>query len=713
MDKQSGDLVNMEDNNRSTQEQNQKELVDAKINFIQTLKNIQNGIFTMKKSDDGKLLYTAAIGKLMEEIGAGEEIILNHSPHEVFTEEIANIKQYHYEKAFQGERVNYEIDLNGKWVFVDITPIKKGNDVTEILGTVLDISELRSTQKELQMNQEQINSLLNYSQEYLIIFNQYGQIINMNHKAKELFDLTSKTIDFMKLKESLMDKYVPTLKEFLDQALMGNFKNFELDVLSKHNGKMFFSATFFPIIVDNNIVGAYLIGKDITEQRRIQDLNAYLAHHDELTTLSNRRWIEQKIKDCLKEAELTNKKLAVMFIDLDRFKLINDTLGHFIGDQLLKEIGKRILENITYGKQFAARMGGDEFLILCTDVDSEASVLQLAKTFLQSLTNPIYIEDLELLITASIGISFYPTTGSDVVNLMKKADIALYSAKEHGRNMYQVYDHSMNKRNYQSFILERDLRKAIRQNEFIAYLQPKVDALTGKVISAEALIRWKHPQLGLVSPRDFIPMAEETGLIIPLGKWMKREVCKQLVKWREEGTPIIPISVNISSRRFLQKEFSQEIRQLLEEFQLEGKWLEIEITENSIMRNEENVLHTLRELKDLGVKIYIDDFGTGYSSFNYLKTFNLDGVKIDRSFIQNISSESENASITTAMIKMAQHLKLEVIAEGVETKEELDYLIEQNCHYIQGFYFGKPCSMEEFKTKYLRYSTEFPLENLL
>lgn len=245
------------------------------------------------------------------------------------------------------------------------------------------------------------------------------------------------------------------------------------------------------------------------------------------------------------------------------------------------------------------------------------------------------------------------------------------------------------------------LRKAILNNEFIAHFQPRVNALTGEIISAEALIRWEHPVMGLISPGDFIPLAEETGLIIPLGKWMKRKVCEQLVTWREAGIPLIPISVNISSQRLLQKEFAKDLKKLLGEFQLDGKWLEIEITENSIMKNEEYILQTLRDLKELGVKIYIDDFGIGYSSFNYLKTFNIDGVKIDRSFIQNISSKSENASITTTMIKMAQHLKMDVIAEGVETKEELVYLLEQNCYHIQGYYFGKPCSIEEFETKFL------------
>jgi EAL domain-containing protein (putative c-di-GMP-specific phosphodiesterase class I) len=224
-----------------------------------------------------------------------------------------------------------------------------------------------------------------------------------------------------------------------------------------------------------------------------------------------------------------------------------------------------------------------------------------------------------------------------------------------------------------------------------------VNALTKEILGAEALIRWKHPKLGLVSPAEFIPLAEETGLIILIGKWMKRRVCEQLAAWREKGISLIPISVNISSQRFLQKDFSLEVKQLLNEYQLEGKWLEFEITENSMMRNEEYIIQTLKELKELGIKIYVDDFGTGYSSFNYLKSFQLDGIKIDRSFIRNISSESENAGITTAMIQMAQHLKLEVIAEGVETEEELSFLLEHNCPHVQGFLFSKPCPIEEFE----------------
>ena len=678
------------------------ELSNAKkIEFMDKLKHLQNGIFTMHKNKEGNYVYTMAVGKLLEDIGVYDEKLRNQTPFEVFPEEIAIIKHVHYDKAFQGERANYELELNGKIVFVDVIPVKNGEIVSEIVGTVLDISELKSTQEELHLNQEHYDSLVKLNQDLLVVFNKNAQIINMNTKATELFGFSGKDIPYDKIKTTL-DTSVKPIKDYLEKALKGTIQNFEIDFHDKNLNKIYLYVTILPVIINNQIHRVYMIGKDVSEQKKVQDMNAYLAHHDELTMLPNRRWMSLKTIEALQQVKNGNDEmLAILLIDLDRFKSINDTLGHQIGDQLLGKLGKRILASINSEKHFACRMGGDEFMILCPGVTSEQEVVSIAEKFLQELVNPFYIEEYELLVTASIGICFYPTGGMDEIDLMKNADIALYKAKDLGRNMFQIYDPSMNKRSYQSFLLERDLRKAIMNDEFILHLQPRVDALTGRTVSAEALIRWMHPKLGLVSPGEFIPLAEETGLIIPMGTWVSRKVCEKLVEWREAGIQLVPISVNISSQRFLQKDFSNEIRDLLKEFQIEGKWLEIEITENSIMKNEENVFKTLHELKDLGVKIFIDDFGTGYSSFNYLKTFNLDGVKIDRSFIQNISSESENASITTAMIKVAQHLKLEVIAEGVETKEELDYLLEQNCHYIQGFYFGRPCATEEFEKKFL------------
>lgn len=678
-----------------------------KVDFIKTIKNLQNGIFKLKKDIEGKLIYTMAEGKLLDDIGVNSDTLVNKAPSEVFSKEIAKIKIDHYEKAFDGNRVNYEIELGEKLIFVDVSPIMSGNKVVEIVGTVHDVSELRSTQRELQVNQQHYQSLFEHSHDYVIAYNSNAQIVDMNPIALDFFGISKEMISSLSLTDYTLENYDEIRSNFFEKAVEGTPQNFEIDINNKQGEKTYFNITLLPIIIDNQIKGIYTIGKDITKQKKVHETNAYLAHHDELTSLPNRRWFEQKLHESLLFAEDNRHELAVMFIDLDRFKYINDTLGHLIGDRFLQLMSSRLQESIENEKQFVARMGGDEFMVLCPIVTNRDEVIRIATTLLENLISPFYIEDYELLVTASIGISFYPASGTNSVDLMKRADIALYRAKENGRNMYQIYDLSMDERNYQSFLLERDLRKGIINNEFIAYFQPRVNAKTGETIAAEALIRWMHPKLGLISPLEFIPLAEETGLIIPLGKWMKRRVCEQLVSWREARIPLIPISINISSQRFLQKEFSTDVQELLKEYQLDGKWLQLEITENSLMKNEEYILDTIHEFKKMGIKIYIDDFGTGYSSFNYLKTFNIDGIKIDRSFIQNISCESENASITIAMIKMAQHLKMDVIAEGVETEEELSFLLEQNCHYIQGYYFGKPSPILEFEQRYMNLTKEF------
>ncbi|MEK5185311.1 EAL domain-containing protein [Solibacillus sp. FSL W7-1324] len=671
-----------------------------KMNFIRTFQNLQNGIFKVRKEQDGTLKYTMSEGKLMDEIGASAELILSKSPFDVFDLDIAKMKQRLYTKALTGKKVQYEIELGGKLIFVDIEPVCHNGVGTEIVGTVHDFSQFREVEKQLKVNEERNQYLMNYSYEYITMLDKDGTILHMNAKTLKLFEVDETIFGNLSIIDITVEEERPVIASYFEKVLLGEVQLFEFEV--KNNGqRKFLNVTLVPMISENEIDVIYAIGKDITEEKLVLERNAFLAHHDELTGLPNRRWMEQKIQESLKLAEENQKKMAILSLDLDRFKSINDTLGHAVGDELLQQIAVRLNANPYKEKFHVARMGGDELMLLCPIVETKDEVIEIAQNILESLKDPFYVQGSELLLTASIGIDFYPSNDANVTELLKRVDVALYKAKEFGRNMYQIYDSSMNQENYKSFVMERDLRKAIMNDELVAFLQPRVDAITGKVVGAEALVRWNHPEHGLISPGLFIPIAEETGLIIAIGKWMKNRVCEQLVEWQNAGVPLVPISVNISSKRFLQQGFAEEISELLERYELDGKWLEIEITENSIMLNEETVQKTLLDLKEMGVKIFIDDFGTGYSSFNYLKVFKIDGVKIDQSFIRDISHKPENATITSAMIKMAQLLKLEVIAEGVETKEELDFLLGENCRYIQGYYYGKPCPIEEFEHSFL------------
>src|SRR5690606_26477384 len=489
-----------------------------KLNFIRTFQNLQNGIFKVRKEQDGTLKYTMSEGKLMDEIGASAEMILSKSPFDVFEQDIAKLKQKMYTKALKGKKVQYEIELGGKLIFVDIEPVRQNGEVTEIVGTVHDFSQFREVQKQLKVNEERYQSLINYSHEYITMLDIEGTILHMNANTLKLLGIDETMFGKTNIIDITVEEERPVIAAYLEKVLQGEVQFFEFEVKNNRQ-RRFLNVTLVPMITDNEIDVIYSIGKDITDEKLVQERNAFLAHHDELTGLPNRRWMEQKIQESLKLAEENEKKMAILSLDLDRFKSINDTLGHAVGDELLQQIAVRLNTNPFKDKFHVARMGGDELMLLCPTVETNDEVIEIAQNILESLKNPFYVQGSELLLTASIGIDFYPSNDANVTELMKRVDVALYKAKEFGRNMYQIYDSSMNQENYQSFVMERDLRKAIMNDELVAYLQPRVDALTGKIVSAEALVRWDRPEHGLISPGLFIPIAEETGLIIAIGKW--------------------------------------------------------------------------------------------------------------------------------------------------------------------------------------------------
>ena len=431
------------------------------------------------------------------------------------------------------------------------------------------------------------------------------------------------------------------------------------------------------------------VSRDITERQRYEETIIHQAFHDALTDLPNRLLFKDRLSLAIAHARRNKLMLAVLLLDLDRFKLINDTLGHAVGDELLQLIAER-LTNSLREDDTVARQGGDEFLLLLPEIIKIEDAAKLAQKLMEQIRQPLFIGDHELYITASMGMVLYPNDGRDIETLLKNADTAMYRAKEQGRNNYQLYTPTMNARAFERLTLENSLRRALERNEFTVYYQPKVDIQNRQVAGVEALVRWQHPELGLILPGDFIPAAEDTGLIVPIGEWVLHTACAQNKAWQDAGYPPVRVAVNLSARQFQLQNLVQTVAGVLSATGLDPNCLELEITESIAMQNAEFTIKTLNDLKEMGVQISIDDFGTGYSSLSYLKRFPINNLKIDKSFVQEINTDHDNAAIASAVIVLGQSLNLGVIAEGVETEEQLNFLREQNCDEIQGYLFGRP-----------------------
>lgn len=447
-----------------------------------------------------------------------------------------------------------------------------------------------------------------------------------------------------------------------------------------------------PIREGANIVGVVVTFKDITIRKEMEEKIHYQAYYDSLTRLPNRDLLNQWLSRSLAKARVRSELVGVMFLDLDNFKLINDTLGHSLGDQMLKKVAERFKGCIEL-RTSLGRWGGDEFIILVKGVKDRIELTQIAERFLNSLEEPFIINGHELFTSTSIGISLFPVDADNAEMLIRNADIAMYQSKEQGGNCYIYYSPSMDIQNTERATLLNSLHKALDGGEFEVYYQPKVDIRTGRVLGTEALIRWNHPQLGVVPPDKFIPLAEESGLIIPIGEWVLKNACAQNKLWQKAGLPHLSIAVNFSTRQFYQPDIYLIIARVLEETELDPSYLELELTENIIIQN--TAIQKMHELKKLGIQISIDDFGTGYSSLRYLQDFPIDNIKIDQSFIRFSSTDSKVKAITSAVINLAHSLNLTVIAEGVELVEELVYLKSQFCYNMQGYYFSRPLPADE------------------
>jgi diguanylate cyclase (GGDEF)-like protein len=414
-----------------------------------------------------------------------------------------------------------------------------------------------------------------------------------------------------------------------------------------------------------------------------------LAHYDNLTTLPNRVFFNEILNKAINHAMRHNKIIAVLFIDLDRFKNINDALGHTFGDLVLKELGTRFAAILRSG-DILARLGGDEFIILLNDIGHPKFAGPVAEKILEACAKPVKIESHEFFLTTSIGISIFPDDGQSLEDLQKNADMAMYKAKKSGGGIYQYYTHEMDAAAHEHIKLEAELRRAIQNNEFVLYFQPQLNLKDGKIERVEALIRWEHPEIGLVPPMKFIPLAEETGLIMPIGEWALHEACRLNKQWQDEGYNPVTVAVNISPKQFRHQDVAQIVSDALKENNLNPKYLEVEITETAVMDNVDEAIAKLTSIHKMGVHISVDDFGTGYTSISYLRQFPVSVLKIDQTFIKGIPHNQNDIAITSAVIALGHNLGLEVVAEGVETAEQMQYLTDHNCDLIQGYFLSRP-----------------------
>jgi diguanylate cyclase (GGDEF)-like protein/PAS domain S-box-containing protein len=443
------------------------------------------------------------------------------------------------------------------------------------------------------------------------------------------------------------------------------------------------------------VIGAVIVFHDVSAARAMSLQMTHSAQYDVVTTLPNRLLLNDRITQAITLARRQDRPIAVIFLDLDRFKYINDSLGHITGDKLLQSVSRRLLTSVR-ASDTVSRQGGDEFVILLSEITHSEHAATSAKKILLSLNSPHSIGGKELHIDGSIGISVYPEDGEDAETLIKNADTAMYHAKESGRNNFQFFTAEMNVKAVERQSLEGSLRRALDREEFLLHYQPKVNLETGEITGVEALIRWQQPERGLVPPAQFIPIAEDCGLIIQIGRWVLREACRQTRAWQDAGLPVLPLAVNVSAVEFRDKGFVQGVRAILSDTGLEARYLELELTEGVLMEHAESTASVLEQLKMMGVQLVVDDFGTGYSSLSYLQQFPIDILKIDQSFVHRITADPDDSPIVSAIIDMGKNLKQRVIAEGIETQEQLAFLQAQHCAEGQGYLFSPPVAAKQF-----------------
>ena len=575
---------------------------------------------------------------------------------------------------------------------------KPDGSVAGLIGTITDVSELKVAEAALRKSEERFRDLTELSSDWYWEQDAELRFTEISSNARKLgLDATEnlgKTRWDMK-GVRMTEEDLRAHKETL--TARQSFQNFVYQVADADGNLRMASISGRPIFDEEGRFTGYRgTGTDITEQKQVEDRVRHMAHHDALTGLPNRILLHDRIGQAILQARRDGSVAAILIIDLDRFKNVNDSLGHQVGDALLRAVAERLIACVR-GTDTVARMGGDEFVVVLAELKQAEDAGHVAQKMLAALPRPINIDGHELRVTTSIGICAYPHDGEDAETLIRNADAAMYHAKDTGRNNFQFFTRQMNTAANQRLLLEKDLRLALEREEFTLYYQPQLDLKTGVIVGFEALIRWPHAQRGMVAPMDFIPLAEETGLIAPIGEWVLRRACTQARHWQTLGYPQLQVSVNCSAQQFRLGGLVDMVARTLKQTGLPASSLELELTESVIVEHTEHVMARFKALDEMGVKLSIDDFGTGYSSLGYLKRFPIHELKIDRSFVRDVSTDPDDAAIVSAIITMAHGLGLQVVAEGVETAEQLAFLKKAGCDWAQGYYFSRPLPAEEIE----------------
>ncbi|WP_053074925.1 sensor domain-containing protein [Ornithinibacillus californiensis] len=576
--------------------------------------------------------------------------------------------------------------------------MKKGN------GKILEVKSLQisgdlyclivnelSLQNRADELKRYFNQISNNSTEGIVLYTN-SIILDCDETFATMFSYTKEEMLDITMDQLIESKSYKKLKNDDREVIDGVL---ELKGVRKDGTSFYIEMVEYPYYKNGKIVRAASV-KDITERIENENKIEYMAYYDELTDLPNRNFFNKVLKEAIVQAEEAGEQLAVFFLDIDYFKEINDTLGYSFGDKLLQACAGR-LKSFLQMDTFIARMSGDEFLILQRNT-TKADATELAEKLISEFEKPITIDDYEIYTTVSIGISIYPDNGNSVSDLIKHADSAMYVIKEKHRNYYNLFESSISENFRTMLTMETEMRKALKDGQFELHYQPQKDLMKNEVVGLEALIRWNHPERGYISPIEFIPLAEKTGLIIDIGDWVLSEACRQNKEWQDKGFTPITVSVNLSAKQFHQRNLVEKVNDILDETGLDPHYLELEITERMAMSNEEEILETLYALRELGVLVSIDDFGTGYSSFKYLSVFPITKLKIDRMFLNE--QQKQNQAIVKSIIHMSHSLNMKVIAEGVETIEQLDFLTSERCDEMQGYLFSKPLPPKEL-TKFL------------